>query len=123
MWFAQDSGFALGALPLGLGLPRRAVVTMPAQRALAEHSLAPYVGSPARPEDDTRTIPNGRRDSARRDPLSRRDGAGRARGAAGPRSCRRSRSTAGRPPRSRACTRGCTAAACPRPGRTWASTA
>jgi hypothetical protein len=23
MWFAQDSGFALGALPLGLGLPRR----------------------------------------------------------------------------------------------------
>jgi len=23
MWFAQDSGFALGALPLGLGLPKR----------------------------------------------------------------------------------------------------
>jgi hypothetical protein len=23
MWFAQDSGFALGALPLGMGLPKR----------------------------------------------------------------------------------------------------
>jgi hypothetical protein len=23
MWFAQDTGFALGALPLGLGLPSR----------------------------------------------------------------------------------------------------
>ena len=23
LWFAQDSGFAAGALPLGLGLPRR----------------------------------------------------------------------------------------------------
>ena len=23
MWFCQDSGFALGALPLGLGLPRK----------------------------------------------------------------------------------------------------
>jgi len=23
MWFAQDAGFALGALPLGMGLPKR----------------------------------------------------------------------------------------------------
>ena len=23
MWFAQDAGFAMGALPLGFGLPKR----------------------------------------------------------------------------------------------------
>ena len=46
----------------------------------------------------------------------RRAGAGRARAAAGPRSCPRSRSTADRPPRCRACTRGCTAAPCPAAG-------
>ncbi len=33
MWFAQDTGFAMGALPLGLGLPRRRWLTWPAARA------------------------------------------------------------------------------------------
>ncbi len=56
-------------------------------------------------------------------PPYRRAGGWRGRGAAGRRSCRRSRCSAGARGRCKGCTRGCTAGRCRRPGRCWAWTA
>jgi len=54
MWFAQDSGFALAALPVGMGPAEEAVVSMSKHPpALAEVSLVPYVGYPAVTGDKT----------------------------------------------------------------------
>ena len=87
MWFAQDTGFAC-TLPLGLGLPRAAVVTMPEEATPSPRSASPRTRASRPARDGDQDIPNGRRGSAAR-ARSRRAGGGRGPGAAGPRSCRR----------------------------------
>ena len=108
----------------------KAVVTMRRRTptALRGVDLTAYLGQPPLPSGrPAKNPPDGkpiRKQDAERIPTpSRPTGAGPGPTPAGHPGCPPCRSSAGQPGRCRACTRGCTGQACPRPAPTSASTA
>jgi len=121
MWFAQDAGFAMGALPLGFGLPRRRWLACPAATPAPRWSLTwpsisalpPFLSSRPRTATLGKRLSYGAQTGVAATSFRRSvggpPGAGDGRPACLPRRC-----SAAPPGRYRACTRGCTGRRCHR---------